>query len=53
MTRENTNSREMLWFNLFIERMDLVDIPLVGRKYACYKSDGLCKSRIDRIMLSK
>ena len=46
-------SREIKGFNEFIERSELVDIPLVGRKFTWYKPNGLVKSRIDRVLVSK
>jgi len=30
-----------------------VDIPLVGRKFTWYKPNGMVKSRIDRVLVSK
>ena len=46
-------SREIKGFNDFIEREELVDIPLVGRKFTWFKPNGLVKSRIDRVLVSK
>jgi len=43
--------REMRRFNEFIENKELVDIPMVGRKYTWYKPNGLVNSRIDRILV--
>jgi len=43
--------REMRRFNEFIENNELVDIPMVGRKYVWYKPNGLIKSRIHRIRI--
>lgn len=45
-------NREMLEFNSFIDDMGLNDLPLIGRKYTWYISDGRCMSRIDRFLLS-
>jgi len=39
-------------FNAFIEKSDLFDIPMVGRKFIWYKPNGLVKSKIDRILVS-
>lgn len=39
-------------FNQFIENMDLSDIPLLGRKYTWYRSNGIVMSRLDRFLLS-
>ncbi len=46
-------SREIKGFNEFIEKSELVDIPLVGRKFTWYKPNGLVKSRIDKVLVSK
>jgi len=46
-------SKENWEFNNFIERSELLDIPMIGRKFTWYKSDGSVKSRIDRVMISK
>ena len=34
------------------KKIELVDIPIVGRKFTWYKSNGTVKSRIDRILVS-
>jgi len=44
-------SREIKGFNDFIERAELVDIPLVGRKFTWFKPNGLVKSIIDRVLV--
>ena len=46
-------SREIKGFNDFIESSELVDIPLVGRKFTWFKPNGLVKSRIGRVLVSK
>jgi len=46
-------SREIKGFKKFIEKFELVDIPLVGRKFTWYKPNGLVKSRIDKVLVSK
>jgi len=51
----NTNmdySREMRRFNDFIEKTKLFDILMMGRKFTWYKSNGMVKSIIDRILVS-
>ncbi|KAL8463817.1 hypothetical protein ACS0TY_033675 [Phlomoides rotata] len=40
----------MARFNNFIEGYDLVEIPLVGRKFTWYRPDGMCKSKLDRLL---
>ncbi|GKV32054.1 hypothetical protein SLEP1_g40687 [Rubroshorea leprosula] len=44
---------EMREFNNFIQETELVDIPLVGRKFTWYQSNGNSMSRIDRFLLSE
>jgi hypothetical protein len=39
-------------FNRFIEDNNLIDLPLIGRKFTWYKGDGLSMSRLDRFLLS-
>nr|KYP72270.1 Transposon TX1 uncharacterized [Cajanus cajan] len=36
----------------FIIESELVDLPLVGRKYTWYKINGKCMSRLDRFLVS-
>ncbi|GKV29210.1 hypothetical protein SLEP1_g38156 [Rubroshorea leprosula] len=49
----NGVSKEMVEFNNFIHDARLVDLPLTGRKYTWYNSNGLYMSRIDRFLLSE
>ncbi|GKV34367.1 hypothetical protein SLEP1_g42744 [Rubroshorea leprosula] len=44
-------SREMSEFNYFIHDAGLVDLPIVGRKYTWYNSNGQSMSIIDRFFL--
>ena len=46
-------NREMRDFNEFIGKAELMDIPMVGRKFTWYKPNGTAKSRIDRVLVSK
>ena len=50
---DSNYSREIKGFNEFIESSELVDIPLVGRKFTWFKPNGLVKSIIDRVLVSK
>jgi len=50
---DGDHRREMRRFNDFIESSKLLDIPIVRRKYTRYKPNGLIKSRIDWILVSK
>lgn len=51
--RKGSNSnlcrQEIEEFNFFTTEMGLIDLPLLGRKYTWYKSDGSAMSRLDRI----
>lgn len=38
-------------FNQFILLMELVDVPILGKKYIWFSSDGFSRSRIDSILL--
>jgi len=50
---ESDYSREIRGFNDFIEKSEVVDIPLVGRKFTWYKPNGMVKTRIDKVLVSK
>ncbi|GKV46811.1 hypothetical protein SLEP1_g53774 [Rubroshorea leprosula] len=50
--RSREITREMREFNCFIHEAELIDLPLVGRKFTWYNSNGLQMSRIDRFFLS-
>ncbi|GKV15245.1 hypothetical protein SLEP1_g26043 [Rubroshorea leprosula] len=39
-------------FNCFIHTAELIDLPLVGRKFTWYNSNGQQMSRLDRFLLS-
>ncbi|KAL6525382.1 hypothetical protein OROHE_015689 [Orobanche hederae] len=40
-------------FAEFVARGELVDLSLRGRKYTWYRSNGMCKSRIDRALMNE
>lgn len=48
---ENINHMDIGAFDDFIREVELIDLPLRGRKFTCYRTDGSCKIRIDRIMV--
>ena len=50
--RDGTDRTEMENFNAFIDRCQLFDIPSVGRKFTWYRSNGIAKSRLDRVLVS-
>lgn len=50
--RSSYSARDRLEFKEFLDRCNLTDANLMGRKYTWYKSGGSCKSRIDRALLN-
>ncbi|KAL8536611.1 hypothetical protein ACS0TY_011982 [Phlomoides rotata] len=48
---EVIDRRDIRSFDYFISSSGLVDLQLWGRKFTWYKSDGSCKSKLDRIMI--
>lgn len=48
----SSQRREAADFNEFIDRMELLDIPLVGRKFTWVRPNGQQMSRLDRVMVS-
>jgi mannosylglycoprotein endo-beta-mannosidase len=40
------------WFNLFIHKLGLLDLPLLGRKYTWVQPNGASMSRLDRMLVS-
>ncbi|XP_057418110.1 uncharacterized protein LOC130712288 [Lotus japonicus] len=51
-TNIGSQRRDIAEFNRFIEEMELLDLPLSGRKYTWYRPNGQAQSRIDRFLLS-
>ncbi|PNX99671.1 cysteine-rich receptor-like protein kinase, partial [Trifolium pratense] len=45
-------STEVSDFRNFVENLELVDLPLLGRRFTWYQSSGKAMSRIDRILIS-
>lgn len=43
--------REFAGFCQFIYEMDLIDIPVLGKKISWFSGDGRVKSRLDRLLL--
>jgi len=39
-------------FNQFIQELELVDIPMIGRRFTWYNSQGNVRSRLDRMLVS-
>lgn len=49
---ESPNLNEIGIFDKFIRGSQLIELPLVGRKFTCYRPDGSCKSRLDRVLVN-
>lgn len=49
----NNRGEEMEAFGEFIQEAGLIDLPLIGRKFTWYKSDGSAMSRLDRFLISE
>ncbi|GKV46677.1 hypothetical protein SLEP1_g53653 [Rubroshorea leprosula] len=47
------NAREIREFKNFIMDSGLIDLPLIGRKYTWYHSNGTSMSRLDRFLVSE
>jgi hypothetical protein len=45
--------RERTEFSQFIDAMELVDLPVLGKKFTWYNSDSTVLSRLDRFLLSE
>lgn len=45
-------SREMGDFQMFVDNMELIDLPMVGRKFTWVSKEGSAMSRLDRFLLS-
>ena len=48
----NGQSSEISSFNSFINNNFLLELPLLGKKYTWFKSNGSGKSRLDRVLVS-
>jgi exonuclease III len=46
-------SQEMREFADFVENLELVDIPIIGRRFTWFHPSGNAMSRIDRVLLSE
>lgn len=44
--------RECVEFNNFILEMNIVDVPVMGKKFTWFNADGSALSRLDRFLLS-
>ncbi|GAU10126.1 hypothetical protein TSUD_423110, partial [Trifolium subterraneum] len=48
----DTRQSERFLFNCFVEEMELIDVPVLGKKFTWFSADGNSMSRIDRFLLS-
>ncbi|PNX93422.1 cysteine-rich receptor-like protein kinase, partial [Trifolium pratense] len=47
-----TRSSEINLFRDFVDEMELIDVPVLGKKFSWFSSDGKAMSRLDRFLLS-
>lgn len=47
------NQAELVGFKHFIDQMEVVDIPVLGKNFTWFSSDGASMSRLDRFLLSE
>jgi hypothetical protein len=47
-----SHALEMREFNQFMEEMELMDVPLLGRQFTWFHPNGVTMSRLDRMLLS-
>ncbi|MCH79641.1 LINE-1 reverse transcriptase like, partial [Trifolium medium] len=52
VTQEASFTMDMREFVGFVEGMELVDLPLLGRRFTWFHPSGTAMSRIDRVMVS-
>jgi exonuclease III len=48
----DSKQRERFLFNQFVNEMDVIDLPVLGKKFSWFSADGKSMSRIDRFLLS-
>jgi exonuclease III len=48
----NSHNTEIVEFGEFVREMELVDLPVIGRKFTWFHSNGISMSRIDRMLVS-
>jgi exonuclease III len=47
-----SSNLEVSGFRNFLNEVELVDLPILGRRFTWYHANGLAMSRIDRIWVS-
>ncbi|MCH98102.1 transposon TX1 putative protein, partial [Trifolium medium] len=52
VTLETARNVEMRAFGGFIEEMNLIDLPCLGRRFTWYHANGSSMSRLDRVLVS-
>ena len=40
-------------FKMFIEDLELTDLPALGKKFTCFANDGVTMSKIDGFLVSE
>jgi len=53
LSSQLSSSRRIKGFNDFIKNVEMMDIPMVGRKHTWYKPNDLAKNRLDIILVSQ
>jgi hypothetical protein len=48
----NNRQGERFLFNQFVNDMEVIDLPVLGKKFSWFSADGKSMSRIDRFLLS-
>jgi hypothetical protein len=48
LSAETFSNLEMRGFRSFLEDVDLIDLPILGRRFTWYHANGVAMSRIDR-----
>jgi hypothetical protein len=49
----NLMSNEIIEFRDFVQEMELIDLPVLGRKFTWFHSGGAAMSRLDRMLVSE
>ena len=52
VNNDSQGGREMEDFNQFIKDLELINVPLVRKKYTCFQPNGKEKSHIYRVLIS-
>jgi hypothetical protein len=52
VVNEVSSSLEMSGFREFVEDLNLIDLPLLGRRFTWFHSNGISMSRLDRCLVS-